>query len=75
MNLRLKEKDEMENFSEVIKIIEAGLEGDRTKLIAYANLLVGKVDEKQSNMIIERITGEYKKKDVFKLMRGANNEA
>ena len=38
----------MENFSEVIKIIEAGLEGDRTKLIAYANLLTNKVNEKQS---------------------------
>jgi len=58
----------MDNFSEVIKIIEAGLEGDRTKLIAYANLLINKVDEKQQNMIIERITGEYKKKDIFKLM-------
>jgi len=56
----------MENFSEVIKIIEAGLEGDRTKLIAYANLLINKVDEQQSTMIIERITGEYKKKRVVK---------
>ncbi len=55
----------MENFSEVIKIIEAGLEGDKTKLIAYANLLTNKVDEKQSQMIIDRITGEYKKKKVM----------
>ncbi len=59
----------MDNFSEVIKIIEAGLEGDRTKLIAYANLLTNKVTETQSTMIIERITGEYKKKDVLKLIR------
>jgi len=55
----------MNNFSEVIKIIEAGLEGNRTKLIAYANLLTNKVNEKQSQMIIERITGEYKKKKVL----------
>lgn len=61
-------KKTMKNFSEVIKIIEAGLEGNRTKLIAYANLLINKVDEKQSQMIIDRITGEYKKKDVFKFM-------
>ena len=56
----------MDNFSEVIKIIEAGLEGDRTKLIAYANLLTNKVDERQSQMIIDRITGEYKKKRLVK---------
>ena len=56
----------MDNFSEVIKIIEAGLEGDRIKLIAYANLLTNKVDNKQSQMIIDRITGEYKKKKVMK---------
>lgn len=56
----------MENFSEVIKIIEAGLEGDRTKLIAYANLLTNKVDEKQSQMIIDRITGEYKNKPIVR---------
>lgn len=54
----------MPHFSEVIKIIEAGLEGDRTKLIAYANLLTNKVDERQSGMIIDRITGEYKKQKV-----------
>jgi len=56
----------MENFSEVIKIIEGGLEGNRTKVIAYSNLLTNKVNEKQSNMIIERITGEYKKKKVVR---------
>jgi hypothetical protein len=60
----------MENKSEILKIIEAGLEGNRTKLIAYANLLIGKCsdDERFQNAIIDRITGEYKKKDVFKLM-------
>ena len=56
----------MENFSEVIKIIEGGLEGNRTKVIAYANLLTNKVDERQSRMIIETITGEYKTKKVLK---------
>lgn len=61
----------MENKSEVLKIIEAGLEGDRTKLIAYANLLVGKCsdDEIFSNAIIDRITGEYKKKPVLELLK------
>ena len=58
----------MENFSEVIKIIEAGLEGDRTKLIAYANLLQNKVSERQSQMIIDRITGEYKTKSIFSII-------
>jgi len=38
----------MENFSEVIKIIEAGLECDRIKVIAYANLLINKVSERES---------------------------
>ena len=54
----------MENKAEVLKIIEAGLEGDRTKCIAYANLLVGKCsdDERFQNAIIDRITGEYKKR-------------
>lgn len=56
----------MNNFSEVIKIIEGGLEGNRTKVIAYANLLTNKVNEKQSQMIIDRITGEYKKMKVIK---------
>jgi len=40
----------MENFSEVIKIIEGGLEGNRTKVIAYANLLISKVSEKQQKI-------------------------
>jgi hypothetical protein len=62
----LKESKTMQNFSEVIKIIEAGLEGDRIKAIAYANLLTNKVNERQSQMIIDRITGEYKKKKVMR---------
>jgi hypothetical protein len=57
----------MEHKSEVLKIIEAGLEGDRTKLIAYANLLVGKCndDEQFQTAIIDRITGEYKTRNVI----------
>ena len=60
----------MEHKSEILKIIEAGLEGNRTKVIAYANLLVGKCsdDKKFSDAIIDRITGEYKKKDVLKAL-------
>ena len=59
----------MEHKSEVLKIIEAGLEGNRTKVIAYANLLVGKCndDERFQQAIIDRITGEYKTKPVVKL--------
>jgi hypothetical protein len=58
----------MKNKSEILKIIEGGLEGNRQKVIAYANLLVGKVgdDEPFQNAIIDRITGEYKKKPVVK---------
>ena len=57
----------MKNKSEILKIIEAGLEGDKTKLIAYANLLVGKCsdDKRFSQAIIDRITGEYKKQNVL----------
>ncbi len=60
----------MQNKSEVLKIIEAGLEGNRTKVIAYANLLVGKCgdDERFQNAIIDRITGEYKKKPVMRFI-------
>lgn len=61
-----KQSKTMQNFSEVIKIIEAGLERDRTKAIAYANLLATKVDERQSQMIFDRITGEYRKRKVVK---------
>ena len=57
----------MENFSEVIKILEGGLENDRTKVIAYANLLISKLtDERQQQMIIDRITGEYKTKPIMR---------
>ena len=61
----------MDNKSEVLKIIEAGLEGDRTKLIAYANLLVGKCsdDERFQIAIIDRITGEYKKRNVLHALK------
>jgi hypothetical protein len=61
----------MENKPEILKIIEAGMEGDKTKLIAYANLLVGKCgdDEHFQDAIIDRITGEYKKKDVLRALK------
>ena len=70
-------KKSMNNFSEVIKIIEAGLEKNRIKVIAYANLLTKKVNVKQAEMIIDRITGEYKKKQHLKwqsLKRFLENE-
>ncbi len=53
------------NFSEIIKIIEGGLEGNRTKVIAYSNLLISKVTDEEANIIIDRITGEYKKRKVL----------
>ena len=58
----------MENFSEVIKIIEAGFERDREKLIAYSHLLMNKINDRQQNMIISVIDGSYKKKDIFKVV-------
>ena len=58
----------MKNKSEIIKIVEAGLEGNRTKLIAYTNLLIGKCsdDEPFQTALIHRITGEYKKKPIMR---------
>ena len=57
--------------SEIIKIIEAGLEGDRTKLIAYANLLVGKSNDDKvfQDAIIDRITGKYLTKPTLETKR------
>jgi len=58
----------MKYNSEILKIIEAGMEGNKIKLKAYANLLISKCcdDEKFQNSIISILTGEYKKKDIFK---------
>lgn len=67
--------DFVDNHSEILKIIEAGMEGDKTKLIAYANLLVSKVhDTAFSNAIIARITGEYKNKPLLHLMSDAQDK-
>lgn len=65
----------MENKPEVLKIIEAGLEGDIVKVRAYANLLVGKSsdDERFQSAIIDRLTGEYKRKDVLSLLSKRDN--
>lgn len=58
----------MKYKSEILKLIEAGVECNRTKAIAYANLLVGKCsdDEPFQQAIIDRITGEYKKKKIVR---------
>jgi len=58
----------MEIKSEVLKIIEGGLEGNRAKVLAYANLLVGKTNDDKhfQTAIIDRITGEYKTKPSLK---------
>ena len=58
----------MDNKPEILKIIEAGLEGDTTKLRAYTNLLIGKCpdDEAFQNALVDRLIGAYKKKDVLK---------
>ena len=50
-----------ENFSEIIKIIEAGLEGNTTKVKTYSELLLSKLrNPQQRKMILDRITGKYK---------------
>ena len=61
--------------SEVLKIIEGALEGDKEKVIAYANLLVSKSNDDKvfQTAIIDRISGEYKTKPVFK-MKGNDPE-
>lgn len=63
----------MKHKSEILKIIEAGLEGNRTKLIAYANMLIGKCseDKRFQDAIIDRITGEYKTKQVLKFKQSS----
>lgn len=51
----------LENFSEIIEIIEAGLDGDKKKVKAYSELLMAKLRHpRQRKMILDRITGEYK---------------
>lgn len=61
--------EEIQNKSEILKIIESGIEGDKTKLIAYTKLLVEKLnyDKKFQKAIIERINGKYKTKPILKL--------
>lgn len=61
----------MENKSEVLKIIEAGLEHDREKLIAYAHLLMNKCkdDKAFQDAIVDRISGEYKGKPILHLLK------
>jgi len=58
----------MQNKSEILKIIEGGLEGDKTEVIIYACPLMLKCsdDERFQNAIIDRITGKYKKKRILK---------
>jgi len=56
----------MDNKSEVLKILEGGLECNREKIVAYAHLLMNKCkdDSAFQTAIIDRISGEYKKKQV-----------
>ena len=54
--------------SEISKIIEAGLEGDKKKLVAYAELLVSKLPEDDHTRITinNRLNGSYKNQPTLK---------
>jgi len=60
--------------AEVLKIIEAGVEGDKDKVIAYAKLLLRKLtdgDELQFKKSIKNILdGSYKKQPVLQAKNG-----
>ena len=46
--------------TEVIKIIEGGLEGDIKKVRSYAELLSFKCEDRTKKMINRRLDGSYK---------------
>lgn len=58
----------MKYGSEILSIIEAGLEGDKKKLIAYTELLASKLpeDEHLKVAIKNRLDGSYKNQPVLK---------
>lgn len=60
--------------SEIIKIVEAGLEKDHQKVRAYAELMVQKmkIDDKDATLLgalESRLDGSYKDKPKLKLMK------
>jgi hypothetical protein len=64
-NLRkVKECDNMEHASEVLSIIEAGLEENEVKVRNYAKLLMEKLpdDDHMKTSIRNRLDGSYKNK-------------
>lgn len=54
-------------FSEVLKIIEAGMERDKKKVIAYSKLLMRMVDEDRAKRISNIISGKYKRMPKLKV--------
>lgn len=60
----------MEHGSEVLEIIEAGLRGDKKKLVAYTELLVSKLSEEDHLLVSINnvLDGSYKDKPVLKAL-------
>jgi len=56
---------------EILKIIEAGIEGDKKKVFAYADLLWYKLDDSDSlkKGIENRLSGAYKTMPILKTMK------
>ena len=54
----------MKGGSEILSIIEAAMEGNKKKAIAYAELLIDKLPDEEQNLktaIKSRLDGSYKK--------------
>ena len=60
----------MEHASEVLSIIEAGLEGDKKKAFAYADLLWHKLNDSDTfkKAIENRLSGAYKSMPILQAM-------
>ena len=54
----------MENVAEVMKLIEAGLQADATKVFNYSQLLIGKLESKGEDKVANRIKRVIKNKEI-----------
>lgn len=61
----------MKHGSEILSIIEAGLEGNKKKAFAYAELLFNKLDDSDTlkKAIGRRLSGEYKNDPVLNAIK------
>ena len=66
----------MKYGSEIIKIIEAGLEGDEEKVRAYAIHLMNKLedDDHTKTSISNRLDGSYKDQQTLKICQTCGND-